>query len=149
MEVHWNLPPPGWIKCNSDGSALGAPGVSTCGGVFRNSRGFVKGCFSVNIGIAFAYEAELYAVILSIEAAAARNWNHLWLECDSIYVIGLLKSEYVDVPWSYRNRWLNVLLRLKNMNLVVSHIFREGNQVADSLSKSKIQLQVCTFYRFN
>lgn len=45
LEVHWNLPPPGWIKCNSDGSALGAPGMSTCGGVFRNSRGFVKGCF--------------------------------------------------------------------------------------------------------
>lgn len=25
-EVHWNLPPPGWIKYNTDGSALGAPG---------------------------------------------------------------------------------------------------------------------------
>lgn len=77
LEVHWKTPSPGWIKCNTDGNALGAPGSATCGGVFRNSRGFVQGCFSVNMGIAFAFEAELLAVILAIEAAAERKWNHL------------------------------------------------------------------------
>lgn len=45
-EVRWKDPPPGWIKCNTDGSALGSPGTAACGGVYRNSRGFVTGCFS-------------------------------------------------------------------------------------------------------
>lgn len=82
-------------------SALGAPGLATCGGVFRNSRGFVQGCFSIKMGIAFAFEAELLAAILAIEAAAERNWCHLWLECDSTYVVNLLKSKSKEVPWPF------------------------------------------------
>lgn len=143
IEVLWHTPPPGWIKCNTDGSALGAPGTASCGGVFRNSRGFVKGCFSISIGIAFAFEAELLSVIIAIEAASQRNWNHLWLECDSTYVVGLLNTKSEEVPWNYRNRWVGVLHKLKSMFFVASHIFREGNQVADALSKSKDHFNWC------
>lgn len=133
--VNWNLPPPDWLKCNTDGSALGAPGPARCGGVFRNCRGFVLGCFSVSLGTAYAFEAELYAVILALEAAVARNWKKIWLECDSSYVCGLLLSKSSEVPWLFRNRWLNVLLKIQDLLLVVTHIFSEGNQVADALSK--------------
>lgn len=40
-EVYWVVPPPGWYKCNSDGAAKETPGDSSCGGVFRNFRGFL------------------------------------------------------------------------------------------------------------
>lgn len=39
VELQWMLPPPGWVKCNTDGSALGTLGLAKCGGVFRNCRG--------------------------------------------------------------------------------------------------------------
>lgn len=144
LEVRWKLPPPEWIKCNTDGSALGSPGSARCGGVFRNCRGFVLGCFSVNLGTAFAFEAELFVVILALEAAFERNWNKIWLECDSTYVYGLILSKSSDVPWSFRNRWLKVLLKMKDILLVVTHIFRKGNQVADALSKSKVSFHWCS-----
>ena len=92
MPVSWNLPAQGWIKVNIDGSARGAPGRSGCGGVFRTSRGFVKGCFSVFLGIKYAFEAELTGKITVIEFAEKYNWNCLWFECDSIYVVNLLRT---------------------------------------------------------
>ena len=48
--VVWSPPAPGWIKVNTDGAALGSPGVGGCGGIFRNCRAFVKGCFAIPLG---------------------------------------------------------------------------------------------------
>lgn len=58
------------------------------------------------------------------------------MESDSSYVVGLLSSRSSVVPWNHRNRWLYVLHLLSQMDFLVSHIFREGNKVADMLSKS-------------
>jgi predicted methyltransferase len=33
-----------------------------------------------------------------------------------------------------RNRWRNVKSMINQMNFLVSHIYREGNQIADSLA---------------
>ncbi|YP_008992387.1 hypothetical protein Salmi_Mp120 (mitochondrion) [Salvia miltiorrhiza] len=44
--VTWLPPPEGVIKMNSDGSAMGAPGVMACGAVFRDWKGRVLGSFS-------------------------------------------------------------------------------------------------------
>ena len=32
--VIWSPPAPGWIKVNTDGAAIGSPGVGGCGGIF-------------------------------------------------------------------------------------------------------------------
>ena len=53
--VVWSPPAPGWIKVNTDGAALGSPGVGGCGGIFRNCRAFVKGCFAIPLGQVFAF----------------------------------------------------------------------------------------------
>ena len=39
-----------------------------------------------------------------------------------------------QVPWTYRNRWLAALDTLRTMTFRVSHIYREGNSVADALA---------------
>ena len=66
IEVHWSFPPSGQLKINTDGAAFGSPGLARCAVVFRTSRGFVKGCFAIPLGIAFAFEAELAAAIHAI-----------------------------------------------------------------------------------
>ena len=73
--VIWSPPAPGWIKVNTDGAAMGSPGVGGCGGIFRNCRAFVKGCFAIPLGQVFAFEAELLAALLAINFAWKYGWH--------------------------------------------------------------------------
>ncbi|KAK2655102.1 hypothetical protein Ddye_008154 [Dipteronia dyeriana] len=67
--VIWSPPAPGWTKVNTDGAALSSPGAGGCGGIFRNCRAFVKGCFTVSLDHVFAFEAELLAASIAINFA--------------------------------------------------------------------------------
>ncbi|XP_057771151.1 uncharacterized protein LOC130990949 [Salvia miltiorrhiza] len=134
VEVHWWPPVNHWIKVNTDGSALGAPGAIAAGGVFRDKWSVVRGCFHIKGGVGYAFEAELLAVITAINIAHDRNWLHLWIEADSMYVVHLLQSKSLDVPWRFMASWKSVIDRLQNFNLLVSHIYREGNRPADIMA---------------
>ncbi|PON97562.1 Ribonuclease H-like domain containing protein [Trema orientale] len=132
--VHWNPPSAGWLNVNMDESSLGQLGFSSCGGVFRNSRGFVLGCFASKLGMGFSFEVELVGVVMAISIAFVCGWHRFWIESDSTYVVGLLKSRSKLVPWNHRNRWLHVLHMVHSIQIYVSHIYRERNQVVDSLA---------------
>ena len=147
VEVRWNLPPTGWLKCNIDGSALGAPGLSGCGGIFRTCRGFSKGCFSFFIGVGHAFEAELLGFILAVEKAKEFEWRNLWIESDSSYVVNLFRKKSGKIPWKLNNRWHRAMKFASEINVVVSHIFREGNAVADKLSNLATKRQQSMWWR--
>ena len=134
IPVRWVRPSRGWYKCNTDGSSSGCPGDCSAAGVFRDHHGRVVGCYVQHFGSGFAYEAELMAAILGIEFASRLGWRCIWLETDSTYVEGLLLRHSSQVPWTYRNRWLAALDTLRTMTFRVSHIYREGNSVADALA---------------
>nr|XP_004309966.2 PREDICTED: uncharacterized protein LOC101295881 [Fragaria vesca subsp. vesca] len=104
------------------------------GGIFRDHLGQVLCCFSGNLGIATALEAELQAVIHAIQMASQRGWRSLWIESDSTLVIHFLSSFQVDVPWRFTTEWFNCRTILTSMTVKVSHIYREGNRVADCLA---------------
>ena len=120
---------------NTDGAAHDNPGLAGCGGVFCSSHGFFKGGFAFHLGMAFAFESELMGVIKAIDFAVLHNWTSIWLESDSTYVVYLLSNWSTKVPWSLRSRWIRCLKIIESINFRVSHIFREGNKVADDLSK--------------
>lgn len=132
--VRWLPPPPSWIKVNTDGSFRGRPVRSSCGGVFRNCRGEVVGCFTQKLGLGSALEAELSACILALDIARHRQWNKIWLESDSTDVVELLASRSMDVPENVKDSWTRALGHLTHMEFRVSHIYREGNRVADALA---------------
>lgn len=67
--------------------------------MFCRSRGFIKGCFAIPLGNEFAFELELLAVIYAIKVAQHYFWDRLWLECDSMYLVQMLFSGPLDVPW--------------------------------------------------
>jgi hypothetical protein len=73
-EVIWIPPIPFWTKCNTDGAALGCPGQASCAGVFRNNLALFLGCFTLNIGQATAFQAELLGVMQAIEIARLKGW---------------------------------------------------------------------------
>jgi ribonuclease HI len=133
IEVLWQPPLHGWYKCNTDGTSLGNPGQAACAGIFRNHKGEHIGCFAQNIGVANALYAEIMGVIIAVECALARHWNHLWLECDSKLVTLALKSPQI-IPWQLKLRWTKCMSTLHAMNFIISHIYREGNHCADKLA---------------
>lgn len=75
--VVWYAPLPGYIKVNTNGAALDAPGVVGCRGVFRMSRGFVKSCFWGRLPISMAFEIELWVVIKVVWYACSFWWSCL------------------------------------------------------------------------
>ena len=130
---------------NTDGSAFGSPGLAGCGGIFRTSRGFFKGAFAIPLGKAFAFEAELAGAIHAISYAHDFGWTNLWLECDSSYLVTLLRTRSSSVPWRWKPSWLRCIDRISTMNFHVSHIFREGNTVADILASRTTSFQASTW----
>ncbi|KAL6185106.1 hypothetical protein ACLB2K_041241 [Fragaria x ananassa] len=133
IKVVWHPPVIGWVKVNSDGAWKHAEGVGGFGAVFRDFKGHVLGVFSSNIDIPSSVAAEVMSVIVAIELAWARDWKHIWLEVDSSLVLDYLQSSLL-VPWNLRVRWLNCLRCISEMTFRSSHIFREGNKVADALA---------------
>lgn len=57
------------MKVNIDGAARGSPAISTAGGRFRDNNYVALGCFSIYLGIQFAYFAEFFVAITTIELA--------------------------------------------------------------------------------
>ena len=90
--------------------------------------------FAAPLGVLFAHEAELSAVIIAIKHAPILQISHLWIECDNLYVVSLLQNRDSRVPWHLRRQWQECLNILASMHIHVSHIYREGNFVADRLS---------------
>ncbi|KAK2636892.1 hypothetical protein Ddye_031684 [Dipteronia dyeriana] len=77
---------------NTDGTVLSSPCATGCGGVFRNRRAFVNGCFAAPLDHVFASEAELLAASMTINFTWQNGWHRICLESDSSYVVQLLSS---------------------------------------------------------
>jgi ribonuclease HI len=140
LEVCWQPPIVNWLKCNIDGAAVGNPGSASCGGVFRNhSADFIFG-FAEPLGISTSFFAELCGAMRAVKFAFHNNWHNIWIESDSTLVVSSFKNPDRAVPWVLRNRWKNVLHMVNNMNCIVTHIYREGNQVADLFANHGLSL---------
>jgi hypothetical protein len=118
-EVIWQPPLPHWIKCNVDGAY--SSNASACGGIFRNCNAdFICG-FASRLDVSSAFAAELCGFMTTVEIAATKEWNNLWIETDSELLVLAFKSAKL-VPWSLCNRWFNCLKISNSRNIMVSHV---------------------------
>lgn len=128
-EVLWQPPIFHWIKANTDGVMVKNPTRAASGGIFRDSASLFKGGFAQNVDTVSPFEAELVAAFTAIEIAFSKGWLNLWLETDSQLVMLAFKTKAL-IPCSLRNRWLNCLELLKDMNFFCkSHYIEEGTLV--------------------
>ena len=67
--IRWLPPQPPFIKLNTDGSALGNPGLAGAGGVLRDHWGKWVSGFFLHIGLATNNLAELATVRRGLEMA--------------------------------------------------------------------------------
>ena len=138
-EVLWQPPLSNWTKVNTDGVLVKNPMKAACGGIFRDNNASFKGGFAQNTETGSSYSAELLVAILAIEIAYSKNWHNLWLETDSQLVLLAFRSKTL-IPCELRNRWINCLELVKQMNFFVSHIYREGNSCADGFASLGLAL---------
>jgi len=129
IQVLWKTPIAPWLKVNTDGSVVG--GYAACGGLFRDTLGTFRGAFVCNVGLQFVFYAEELGIIIAIESAAKNGWRNIWLESDSTSALMIFKNSFL-VPMILRNIWPNTCNL--GIQVISSHIYREGNCCADILA---------------
>lgn len=88
--VGWKPPPMGWMILNMHGAAKGNPGLVGSGGVLRGSRGEWQWGFAEHAGCCSSMKAELKAVLRGLTIARQRSISKLWVQSDSVVLVGLL-----------------------------------------------------------
>jgi len=73
-----------------------------------------------------------------MEYAARNGWRNIWLESDCIGALSVFKNRSL-VPVMLRNLWHNVCNQ--GIQVISSHIFREGNCYADLFANMGHSLQ--------
>jgi hypothetical protein len=129
---------------NVDGASNNVSSVR--GGLFRDHNAeFIVG-FAENIGHHHSsLIVELSGVMRAIEMSNLHNWTNLWIESYSILVVSAFKSSSI-VLWLIRNRWDNCILMTTTVNFMVSHIFREENDSADSVTNVGLSINNILYF---
>ncbi|GKU89499.1 hypothetical protein SLEP1_g3628 [Rubroshorea leprosula] len=83
-------PPIGFIKLNTDGSALGNSDLADAGGVLRDDLGRRILGFSRHVGHITSLVAELWAIRYGLSIALSKGFNKLVLETDSKVAMTLI-----------------------------------------------------------
>jgi len=102
-------------------------------------------CFVERLENGSAFYVEISAVMRAIEIANLRGWNKLWIETDSALMVLAAKNIKL-IPCVLRNRWINCLILLQQMNYFITHIFREGNKCTDKLAAIGLTTQALTIW---
>ncbi|XP_073037131.1 uncharacterized protein [Primulina eburnea] len=140
--VRWLRPPSGCFKLNVDGSSRGNPGDSSAGGVVRDHSGRVLLSFSEFIGAGSTIRAELWAVWRGLILCSDLSLFPLWIEVDSQISIQILRSR--QCRWGLDHIVSRILVLLRGRMVHISHIYREGNSVADALAARAHELRQFT-----
>ncbi|XP_059066444.1 uncharacterized protein LOC131857752 [Cryptomeria japonica] len=113
----------------------GNPGQSGIGCIMRSSDGRSLREVSERIGIATNNEAEFRATLRGLQLGIEMGIQHIHLEGDSLNVVNAIR--HCSTPSWQLNQWLQPILKLlmKFEEFRISHIYREGNEEADRLSK--------------
>ena len=100
--------------------------------------------FAAPLGVHYTFEAELLVVIIVVNQVSVMPSHPVSIESDSSYVVHLLRTRSATVSWFIHPAWENCLALLSSMHVHVSHMYHEGNQVANKLSNMGISLDSIT-----
>ncbi|KAL2505586.1 RNase H domain-containing protein [Abeliophyllum distichum] len=131
VAVTWRKPRDGWIKLNTDG-ALKDCGLAAGGGVgvTRNHLGDVSWGFYDYYGECSILEVEFKAVEMGLRLCWQSNFNKVWVEVDSKAAM-LLCIQKDKGPLEVQYTLESIHHYTSKMDIHFSHIWREGNKVAD------------------
>ncbi|CAN1245063.1 Putative ribonuclease H protein At1g65750 [Linum grandiflorum] len=132
--VGWQAPPEDYVTVNTDGSVLQPGSRAAGGGVIHDSQGRVLKAFAANFGSCSITRAELRGAIHGLSLAWDLGYRKVYFQMDSSCALAFLLG---DPPDDARHgsciREARQLLN-RDWEVITSHIYREGNTVADLLA---------------
>lgn len=144
--VKWKPPDPGWIKCNTDGACRGNPGLSSYGFCIRNSAGDLIYAEADSLGISTNMDAEITAIWKALRYCQQHCFQQVILEADSLVLKNILNGIW-KIPWELIEKMENIMSITQSIDIIIEHIFREGNQLADCIANKAIQQMNMQQYR--
>ncbi|XP_060182106.1 uncharacterized protein LOC132611743 [Lycium barbarum] len=134
-QVCWRPPDSGWIKCNTDGASRGNPGRSSWGFCLRNTSGDLVFAQSheMRYGNYTNTQAEAEAIMQALKYTKRMNIQQMIVETDSMIMKNVMERKW-QVPWQIINVMEEIWRIMGERTVVVNHIFREGNKLADFLT---------------
>ena len=96
IQVKWTKPPMGWLKLNTNGSAVGNPRIAGGGGLIHNENGdWVMG-FARSLGITLGVMAKLWALKNGLMLASQLRIADICVELDVELIILLLNNYSIN-----------------------------------------------------
>ncbi|KAL0453401.1 UNVERIFIED_CONTAM: putative ribonuclease H protein [Sesamum latifolium] len=133
LAVYWRKPDFGWYKLNTDGASKGNPGVSGAGELLRDYKVHEIFSFLEPLGHATNILAGLQAFHRGLQICLEKVFTRIWVEVDANHIIHLISKHLQGA--SYLQTLLhNIRSILAQLEIKISHIYREGNQAADHLA---------------
>ncbi|CAN1732088.1 Putative ribonuclease H protein At1g65750 [Linum perenne] len=134
IEVSWQAGPHDWVTLNSDGSVLGVRGSSAAGGLITDSSGNCLHAFTINMGVCSITRAEIRGAIESLKLAWEAGFKKIVVQADSSAAISLINAEG-HPSHQHAGEVLTIReLMLRECEVVIYHVYREGNHSADFLA---------------
>ena len=141
ISVGWTKPQPLWTKLNTDGAALGSPGLAGGGGIIRDCHGEWISGFARSIGFTTSFAAEFWALRDGLRLCLSLGINAVEVEVDASFVVSLManaadtNSEFAPLVDDCRD----LLKRFPQAQ--IKHCYREGNKYADRLARLGTDLE--------
>ncbi|KAF3663980.1 hypothetical protein FXO37_11716 [Capsicum annuum] len=132
-QVCWNLPLDNWLKCNTDGVSRDNPGRSSYAFCIRDPLGDLIYAEAKETSEGTNTFSETIAILEAARYCVAHNVFNLILETDSLFLKNIITGIWKP-PWSVTAELEEIGELLENLNVQVTHVMREGNQLADYLA---------------
>ncbi|CAN1152491.1 Putative ribonuclease H protein At1g65750, partial [Linum perenne] len=132
--IGWKAGPNDCITINTDGSVIQPHSHAAGGGIFRTHQGRPVSSFAANFGRCSIMRAELRAAEIGLMIAWDLGYKKVHLQLDSLAAVTAILGEQEEDIRHGRTLESISELRRRNWEVTISHIFREGNRVADLLA---------------
>ncbi|KAF5195554.1 hypothetical protein FRX31_014857 [Thalictrum thalictroides] len=136
--VYWTRPPDLYVALNVDGSAQ--TGQASGGGILRNNKAQHITNFFTFYGTGSNNMAETRALLDGLTLCLELGLDKIQIQTDSKLVVQWFCNK-ASIPWSLRKWWKEIREKAAMMNVLILHVYREGNYVADYLSKWSMKLK--------
>ncbi|KAF9675131.1 hypothetical protein SADUNF_Sadunf09G0000200 [Salix dunnii] len=131
--VRWIKPKEHCFKLNVDGSFQGNSAVAGGGGILRDWHGNVSFFFFLSLKAKSALHAQILTLYHGLNICKDRAIHRVWIEMDALSVINLVQNRCIG-SWEVCYSLQGIYDCLNFFQFHLTHIYREGNQVADHLA---------------
>ncbi|KAM3217162.1 hypothetical protein P3L10_026605 [Capsicum annuum] len=138
QKVLWKKPDVLQLKCNIDGACRGNPGMSSYGFFIRDDTRNLVYARAKGLGMGTNAEAEAIAVKEALDFCYEKDFKNLIIETDSLGLRKMIIKQW-KVPWQIVEIIEDIRIYIHLINATITHTFRKGNTVADSLANEVIE----------